>query len=403
MTTQLLRTLGMVGTILSGFFAHTPAVAAEAAGEPIVIGVLEDRSSSGAFYSQETSKALKAYVEAVNKGELLYLNERFGGTPGIMGRPIKLLFEDDQSNPNLSAAKARSLVEQGAQMLFFLSGSAATIQGRIVCTEEKIFCLGATNVAEKIIQPPNDDFIFTVSPSAGLQAQTLVNGLKQVGYGKIGFISESTPTSKPLLDSYIDTFAKAGLDTAAVEIMEAGARDASPQLLRIAEAKPDALLDVTNHAPSTVTLYRSYNRLHIDLPRWSTSGITAQPQIWAQAGDSIDGLIVVDNISPTKPDLIAVRDLYFSIVGEDQSFVWLQAVMWDGLMMTKEAIETAKSVDGAAVVAAMAQITDFQMAHGQEGYAYSYNGKHNGATSKATSLVVFQGGKPAKLWEDYQP
>lgn len=393
----------MVGALLSGCLGLAPAMAAEATGEPVVIGVLEDRSSSGAFYSQESSKALKAFVAAVNRGELLYAAEQFGGRPGIMGRPIKLLFEDDQSNPNLSAAKARRLVEQGARMLIFISGSAATIQGKVVCTEEKIFCIAPTNVNDKIVQPPNNQFIFTVAPPAELQAETLVNGLKRAGYGKIGFFSESTATSKPLLDSYVKRLTEDGFKAASVEIMEAGARDASPQLLRIAEAKPDVLLDVTAHAPSTVTLYRSYNRLNLELPRWATSSVTAQPQIWAQAGDSIDGLIVVDMIDPTKPSLVAVRDLFLAAVGKDQPFVWLHAAVWDGLMMTKLAVEKANSVDGAAMVAAMEQIADFPMAHGQQGYTVSYKGKHSGAGSKSTNIVVFKGGKPAKLWETYQP
>lgn len=403
MKTRILKSLALAGTLLSGLFGLTPAVSAEATGDPIVVGVLEDRSSSGAFYSQESSKALKAFVEAVNKGELLYAAGQFDGKPGIMGRPIKLLFEDDQSNPNLSTAKARSLVEQGAQMLIFITGSAATIQGKVVCTEEKIFCIAPTNVNDKIVQAPNNEFIFTVVPPAALSAKTIVDAWKDTGYKKIGFFSESTATSKPLLDTYVKTMTEAGFEAAAVEIMEAGARDASPQLLRIMESKPDVLLDLTNHAPSTVTLFRSYQRLSLEVPRWSAIGITAQPQIWAESGDSIDGLTVVDMVNPTKPNLVAVRDLYHAAVGSDQPWVWLHPAVWDGLMLTKYAVEKAGTVDGAAVVAAMEQVADFPMAHGQEGYTVSFGGKHNGSGPKAANIVVFEGGKPAKLWDKYQP
>src|SRR3546814_6877401 len=42
----------------------------KAQGEPIVIGVIEDRSGSATFYSQESVKAITLFAESINKGEL---------------------------------------------------------------------------------------------------------------------------------------------------------------------------------------------------------------------------------------------------------------------------------------------------------------------------------------------
>ena len=58
------------------------------------------------------------------------------------------------------------LLGNGAQILFFLSGSGSTLQGRVVCSEQKILCLAPTNVSSRIVQPPNNDYVFTVATSA---------------------------------------------------------------------------------------------------------------------------------------------------------------------------------------------------------------------------------------------
>ena len=72
-------------------------------------------------------------------------------------------------------------------------------------------------------------------------------------------------------------------------------------------------------------------------------------------------------------------------------------------MLTKFAVEKAGSTDGTAVVANMEKVSNFSVAHGQAGYTLSFNGKHNGSGQKAANIVVFDKGKPARLWEGYQP
>src|SRR5215207_2042638 len=76
-----------VGLILAG---EMSAQAQSASGEPIKIGVLEDRSGVVAFISQEHVKALKAAADSINRGQLFYgAAPVTSGKPGILGRPIQ--------------------------------------------------------------------------------------------------------------------------------------------------------------------------------------------------------------------------------------------------------------------------------------------------------------------------
>src|SRR3546814_13843969 len=115
----------------------------KAQGEPIVIGVIEDRSGSATFYSQESVKAITLFAESINKGELAYMGETTGKEPGIQGRPIELIFEADENNANLTVVKSRRLVARGAGVL----DRKSVVEGESV--DVRVGCGGGRNIKKK--------------------------------------------------------------------------------------------------------------------------------------------------------------------------------------------------------------------------------------------------------------
>lgn len=71
------------------------AQAAPPAGDPITIGVIEDRSGAATFYSSESVKGIRLFVDMINRGEFLFAAGAVGTAPGIAGRPVRAIFEDD--------------------------------------------------------------------------------------------------------------------------------------------------------------------------------------------------------------------------------------------------------------------------------------------------------------------
>ena len=194
--------------VLTGLSAvpSATAQAAKTSGDPITIGVIEDRSGGASFYSQESVKGFKLFIEMMNDGEFLYAKSVVGTQPGIMGRPIRAIYEDDENNPNLTLVKTRRLLDNGAQIVFFLSGSGSTLQGRVVCSEQKILCLAPTNVSSKIVQPPNNDYVFTVATSAELDSNVFLEAWKRLGYTRIAYVTDNSATAKTVADGYKRSF-----------------------------------------------------------------------------------------------------------------------------------------------------------------------------------------------------
>lgn len=396
--------LTLTMSAMTAFAGFTSAQAADTAqGEPVVIGVIEDRSGSATFYSQESAKAIKLFAESINNGELAYMGEIAGDEPGIQGRPIELIFEDDENNANLTVVKARRLIERGADMLFFLSGSGATMQGRVVCAEQKILCLGPTNVSSRLVSPPNNEYIFTMAPLSETSGTAYIDAWKNLGFKRIAVISDSSPTSRVVRDAYKATWEAAGFETVADEMMEIGSSDANSMVMRVREQKPDVVFDAFASASEAAAMYKSLQRFKVDAQRWAQNNLTATPKIWELSGDAIDGTLVVDPIGPGNPNTDAVKAIYEKVHGED-TFVWLHAVVWDGLMLLKTAANTTDSLDGTALRDAIENIQDFPSAFGQKGNTLNFDkGVHNGTSEKGLVIVQFKDQKPSVLWDVYQP
>ncbi|HEV2673342.1 MAG TPA: ABC transporter substrate-binding protein [Aliidongia sp.] len=378
--------------------------AAAPTGDPITIGVVEDRSGAATFYSSESVKSVKLFIDMINHGEYLFASSAVGTAPGILGRPVKAIYEDDENNPNLTAVKTRRLLENGAQIIFFVSGSGSTLQGRIVCTEQKILCMAPTNVSAKIVQPPNNDYIFTITPQSETASAVYVEAWKKLGLTKLAFIEDESATAKTVADAYRKAFEAAGLSRVADEQVEASARDANAQLLRISAAKPDLIFDLIQSAPSSANMYRSAARLDLKLARWGTNTITAQPKIWQLAGDAINGLLVVDNLAPDNPNTNQVKAAYQKQYGADAPYVFLHSMVWDALMLTKKAAEAVGSTDGTKLRDAIEGMTDFPSSYGQKGNLLNFaKERHNGAGNKGNVVVQFAHGSPSAVWDVYQP
>ena len=314
-----------------------------------------------------------------------------------------MIFEDDQGDPNLTVVRTRRLLDRGADFVFFSSGASSSIQGRVVCQEEQVFCLAPNNVSGAILQPPNIDYMFMIAPTGGDTTAVFIDIFRQQGYETIAYNSDDTATAQVLKDAYKDAFEAEGLQTVADEVVPVGSTDISAQVLRIGDANPDVVFDMSQTATEGGLFYRTSSRLIPDVPRMGTNAVMAQPEMWEIAGaDGMDGLLVVDNYSPDNTYSQQVSELYAERYG-DAPFLFIHGMNWDALMLMKFAVEAAGSTEGTAVRDAFEEIQAFPAAHGQQGYTLSYSpDDHNGSSIKAHVVVEFNG-LEVEAWPDYQP
>src|SRR5829696_8034126 len=104
--------------------------------ETIKIGVITDRVGVSKPYSEPSTEGLVFGANEINR------------KGGILGKKIELLVEDDQSRPDISAALARKLIDQGAVFIISVSLSPAAQQAQTVTMEAKTPQMTPTNSAD---------------------------------------------------------------------------------------------------------------------------------------------------------------------------------------------------------------------------------------------------------------
>src|SRR5258708_33116545 len=91
----------------------------------IKIGVITDHVASAKFYAEPVTRGVELGAKALNENG------------GVLGRKIELIVEDDQNKPDVSAAKAGKLVDDGVVAIISNTGSPATEQAQTISPENK--------------------------------------------------------------------------------------------------------------------------------------------------------------------------------------------------------------------------------------------------------------------------
>ena len=291
------------------------------------------------FSSRKAVEGLETAVDAINKGENFWAGPpATSGEPGILGRPIELVFEDTQSNPNQALIAAQKLAGQGVAAIIGTTTSPDAIQAKVACQEAKIPCLFPSVSAAAIVTPPNADYAFTMAPNFDIQAAELVTAMKAAGHESATIVHDDSGTSSTVAESFKNAFAAADFKLQSTEVIPANAQDVTSQVERIKGEGADAVVDLLVAA--------ALNSLFVK--QLDGSGSTAQlygintlvdPEIRGQIGPSIDGAVVIDQFDRSKPDVIDFTEYFHELHGDDTEVISTHLYMTTALLILKAAIE----------------------------------------------------------------
>ncbi len=176
----------------------------EAAGDPIIIGVISPNTG-----------ALAAYGHGIVTGVDLAVKE-INAAGGILGREVQVIKTDDQSDPTECLNAFNSLVSQGVGLIIGSATSGCTSAITDAANEEEVCLLSPTATADSITT--EDDFIFRACYADSFQGAIAAAYAKQAGYDRVGVVYCAADVySKGLYDSFSSACAEYGIEVAASE------------------------------------------------------------------------------------------------------------------------------------------------------------------------------------------
>ena len=345
------RMLGAAAAVLAGL-----AVLPAAAQDTIKIGVLTDETGRAAFYAKPVTQGVELAAKEIN------------AAGGVLGKRIELVIEDDGAKPDVSATKARKLVDEGVVAIISNSSSPATQQAQTVSLEAKTPHITPANSGETLATQLDNPYFFQLGPLASTQIKTLMSYTRAKNFKKVAVISDNSGLSRIIADVFEKNLKENNIEVVASEIIPIGSQTAVPQMQKVRAAEPEAIFQAGIVGPQMAQFFKAYHQLGFKQPVLASFNLSI-PSYLTVAKDLMDGVAFIDAYDPAKPRTKEFIELYKKEYGEVPFS--LPAYGYDGLHFVVDAIKRAGSTDREKIREAMASTKNWQGVMGAQGTSVS--------------------------------
>jgi len=350
--------------------------------ETIKIGVITDRVGVSKPYSEPATEGLVFGAEEINR------------RGGVLGRKLELLVEDDQSRPDISAALARKLIDQGAVFILSMSLTPATQQQQTVTLEAKTPQMTPMNSGDTLTTQLANPYFWQTGPLGSIQIATLLAHARSQNLKRVALITDNSDLGQLLGRFFKGGLEKSGIQVVAEEVVARGATTATPQMQKIRAAKPEAMFMAGVLTAENVLIFKAYRELGLKFPIHSSYNLSV-PVYMTVAKGLVDGVTFVDAYDPDKPEVKQFEAAYRKATGKAPFN--LHGYGYDGIMMVAEAIRRAGSTDKEKIRAAM-QSLSYAGVMGAKGMKYSFpEGKRSGFDPNGMVVRVYEGDRQGRV------
>jgi branched-chain amino acid transport system substrate-binding protein len=226
--------------VLAG--AAAMAVAPARAADPIRIGTLTPLTGAGGPYGPVMVKAARAVADQVT------------AAGGILGRPIEIVSEDDQTNPEAGVRAAHKLIDVDRVCAVIGTwASSVTTAVAPLCWESKTF-LATVSGADSITHLPHQGYLVRTQPNTLLQGRKFGEYALELGGKRVFFMAPQTPFTQSQFDAMTAVVKDTGI--LIYDDKKPSYRAEVDEALRF---KPDTII-LGGYTPDTIVLLKDLYR-----------------------------------------------------------------------------------------------------------------------------------------------
>jgi branched-chain amino acid transport system substrate-binding protein len=328
-------------------FALAALAASDHAAEPIRLGEIEPLTGKEAAFGQQAHRGVQMAVDEINaKG-------------GVLGRPLIVLAEDNQSKPGDSATVAKKLVSR-EKVVAILSGgtSSNALEIAPIAQGARIPFVATTATAPEVTE--KRDYIFRacfIDPFQGaVLAKFALNTLKTKRVAVLTSVSASY--SVGLSKVFRERFTALGGEIPIEQKYSEGDKDFRAQLTAIKAAQPDAIA-ITGFYTEAALICKQARDLGITVPFFGGDGWEA-PELIEIGGKAVDGTYYASHYSSasTAPEVAAfVKKYRAHFDGETPDS--MAPLAYDATFIIAGAITRAGTTEGPKLRDALAATKNF--------------------------------------------
>lgn len=378
---EFLCAVALAGLVVSGCKREGGG---DAASGPIKVGEFASLTGSEAAFGNASHNGTALAVEEINK------------SGGVLGRPIELLTEDNQSKQGESVTIVKKFLSRdGVVAVLGEVASGRSLEAAPVCQEARIPMISPSSTNPKVTEV--GDHVFRVCFIDPFQGGLLADFAKRtLKARKVAVLSDvAAPYSTGLAEYFQKAFVAGGGEVVAEQKYASKDKDFRAQLTAIKAAEPDAVF-VPGYYTEAGLIVAQARQLGITLPIFGGDGWEA-PELIQIAGQALENTFYSTHYSSeaADPKVQAFVKAYQARY-DGQTPDAMAALGYDSAMVLADAIRRAGSTEPSKLREALAATRDFPCVTGKTTLDAGRN------ASKSAVILTVKDGK-FKYVETIQP
>jgi branched-chain amino acid transport system substrate-binding protein len=326
-------------------FSFALAYTAPAA-EPIKLGEIEPLTGKEAAFGQSAHRGALMAVEEIN------------ARGGVLGRPLVLVAEDNQSKSGDSATIARKLLTRDKVVALISGGTSSNcLEIAPIAQTSRIPFVATTATAPEVTE--KRDYVFRVCFIDPFQGAVLAKFAREtLKVKRVALLtSVSSSYSVGLSKVFREKFAAAGGQIVADQKYGEGDKDFRAQLTAIRAAKPEAIATTGNYTEGAL-ICKQARDLGLNVPVFAGDGWEA-PELLEIGGAAVNGTFYCSHYSSesTAPEVQAFVKKFRAKHKDTPDS--MAPLAYDAVMVLAEALTRAGATDGPKLRDALAATKNF--------------------------------------------
>ena len=345
------------------------------AAEPIKIGEFASLTGKEAAFGQSSHKGTALAIEELN------------AAGGVLGRPLQLVFEDNQSKSGESATIVKKLISRDKVVaLLGEVASSRSLEAAPLAQAAKIPMISPASTNPKVTMV--GDYIFRVCFIDPFQGTALAKFARaHLKVSRVAVLtSVSSAYSVGLSKYFHEQFPKDGGEIVADLKYSEGDKDFKAQLTAIRAAKPEAIF-IPGYYTEVALIARQARDLGLDVPMFGGDGWEA-PELMTIGGAAVNGCFYSTHYSAEAP-VAAVQTFIkkFRAKYDNETPDAMAALGYDSAFVLADAIKRAGSTEPAKIRSALAATKGFEGVTGRTDIDAQRNAR------KAAVIIEVKNGK----------
>lgn len=219
---------------------------------PVHVGIVTSISGPQARFGQAHLQGYDLALQEINT------------TGGILGRPLKLLFEDDGSEPSAAAAAVEKLaLQEEVPLVIGAYSSSATLLAAGMAERYQIPLVIPTAAADEITRQ-GYRWVFRVNAPSSVYTKTLFDFMDSLDHpDRLAIVFENTAFGTSVAEAARREARTRGITVVAYQAYRTGSSDFSELLLAVKSAQPQAVLFVS-YLEDAVALMQESRRVALN-------------------------------------------------------------------------------------------------------------------------------------------